>query len=375
MGRCVKRYISFQAKNGGECCSKENSGESLITYWEFANHRMFKRVWVHSMVQAILFWSKAGTHQLHPSSIALATTMIYMLNSIVSRPVDMPAEKMIHECITNGCWDITITPGENGQRDVEHKRYLYGLLFPADVVCWSEQIECPHLGLGLNMPEAIYPRLFWKKDLYLIQGMLLAAVEPTRVRQRLMDKRITIKGPRSVLPHAGPIDQEDIINLEPLDVRFIPTIQDNNGNVEAAVTSMNTRVSETLARFYMDVLSRAPNQGRSSTSPPYCLLDMAACKAATAATFQEQNLAKIWIKVIVRPATRDAWDRNFDNLFPRKADVVEEDQRKANGMKSTRQGYEQCPYYTGWCAILRTLEVETTETLRAAIKVSALNHP
>jgi len=342
----------------------------------FGQLRMFKRVRVESMVQALMFWNKSGDHRLHPSSISLATTLVYMLNSVVSRPVDKPAENALHECITTGCWDEITISEEDNQTNMRPRRYRYGLLFPADIRGWSEQIQCPHLGPGLNMPETIYPKLFGgKTTLITIQGTLLSAMEveqPTSALQDRMNRRITIKGPRAPVPHVGPIDEEDIIDLDPQEVQFIPVIQNSNANIGAAVTNMNARVSQILARFYMDILLRAPNQSNQSVGHPYCRLDIARCKVATAANFQEKNLAKVWYKVIAKPSTRDIWDRNFDHLFPSKAQIVEEDQRKAGGTTVKKQGYNQCAYYTDWCATIRTLEVASTETLRAAVKVSPL---
>src|ERR1700677_1775202 len=73
--------------------------------------RLYKQARWFSLTQAILFWASGAQARVQIVSLDLAISLVYLLNRLVSSPVEKGAEDDIRRLVTKGAMQNYTQPG------------------------------------------------------------------------------------------------------------------------------------------------------------------------------------------------------------------------------------------------------------------------
>jgi hypothetical protein len=349
--------------------------EDRAKYLNMFYYRRFKNFRLMAMSQAIVKWA-SSPHRCHSQAIDLMVVLVYMINALQSRPVDMRAENdMVRSVTSEQCWQTSILQynenegEEDGLIEIESKRLIRGLFCPADIIGRSTGTNAPHLGSDFVLVPTIYTTLFGapiaslKHKLHKLKYRIVR--QETRSEEEPNTNSVITRRPRRSHRHPGPSGPDDMVQLSTHDVRFSSRMESSSRrDNERAVSDLSVEISRILARFYSDILMCSPNQGHPSRNDrPYCRLALAARKTVTASDFKNRNLAAIWHKCMIIEADQHRWDESFNHLFPLGTE-------SGGGV---RQNFNQCEFYTSWVALIETYDDRVKDSIRAKLKASDIN--
>jgi hypothetical protein len=328
------------------------------------------------MTQAILEWAQSADRG-YILAIGLMPVLIFMINSLHSRPEDKRAERLMIDCVTtNQCfetYDIEHEKSEEDKITVRYERHSRGIFFPADIIASTPTLGTPHLPPRLKVGDQVFLWLMKKNLLQLeleFDVMQYSKQQPSQRAEpppRHADKNLPRNNHRRhhrIIYHAGPTEADEMIELDRRDVHFgprrAPRLQESERRRDIA--DLSDEVSKILARFFPDVMLCSPCEGRGRFKSPYCRLDTRARQQLKAEHFKNHNLAIIWRRCLLLDGNMSHWDSAFDHLFPLEGD---HDDRKG------RQNYSSCGYYTRWLAVMDSQELAGKIQIRNKVKVSA----
>jgi hypothetical protein len=287
-------------------------------------------------------------------------SLVYMINALSSRPVELPAEKDINARLLQGVLEKVVEPNVDGEEEELDPRNPLRILFPSSVIINLEVVAVPQLGPDFLMPDTIYSRLFDGRSLLEMQ---LAAEKPDiQVSKEVAEdigNRVRHRRSRA-LKHKGPSRADENIAI-PEEIQLLQA-NPMADPIQTTTDQLGQLVTGIVARSYMDMLECSPNI-RSCSSVAYCRLTEKERRAATPATFQEANLALIWNKCIVKPGDMNSWNQSFGYLFAFHQRVEP---------KSGWQNFNQCPFFTSWNDLISTISMDSGKDLQILVKVSFL---
>jgi hypothetical protein len=300
--------------------------------------RSYKRARWFSLTQAILFWASGAQARAQSVSLDLAISLVYLLNRLVSSPVEKGAEYDIRRLVTKGAMENYPQPDGDTIR-----RNRYGILFPHNVIGGSLEIDAPHFGPNLQLDTRTYEKLF--------------AMTQQMTKMAILDKRRVDEGPpvprqpgnrqrraptTYIVPYKVAINERDRVLLEPSHITFHVDLGVSAANHIAEVTTLSRAVTKIVARFYMDLVLCIPKR---RTHPGYTKLSDVQRRQVTANTFQQLNLAICWNVICVRDDAPDSlWLANVKRLFPLSND------------RQAKNEQTPCGYFTEWCRVIGSLE-------------------
>jgi hypothetical protein len=348
-------------------------------------NRSFKRARSIAISQAILFWASGSGSRTQPPSLDLVITLVYLLNRLVSSPVQMQAEKDILNLLTMSAPEIQdhssdeeSTDGESsheestGDESMDEestgeeftdeestiKGSRYGIIFPHNIIGGSEKIDAPHFGPGFALPKSIYARLFPGN---MTQHMTRAYL----FRQSQTDEEPSVprktRRPRALVNvtyDLAPTEETDILLLDATQIVFLDDYSITRDMHTREVAALSKTASTVVRRFYVDILLCIPI--RRAFQPGYTKFSDYQCRKATAIEFQQCNLAICWNTVIVREVSKALWDANIKRLFPT---TMERTSKFENSLH-----YKPCSYFTAWCGAMSTLSEPSVCYLLNTIK-------
>jgi hypothetical protein len=304
---------------------------------------------------AIAWWQN-GKDRTDELSLCLMLTLVYILNSLHSRPLEFAAEKDIREKNLKDTW---VTRAEDELDDSDELEVppvnVLGCFFPSSVIVDPLITTTPRVGPQCALVERTYELLCGGRSRFGVQldvdTMSLKVGTKTASE---VDGRI--RRSHGKLPARGPTTEQEEINI-PASIDVL-----GQGPLEVSSTLRTTQeelsrhLTGIVARMYMDLLHVSPNP-KDRQAKSYCRLDAAGRKSASIREFQEPNLAVVWRKVMVfDDATY--WDKAVECLFP--IDV-----RAAPG-----QHYKTCGFHLEWRALVHSLSLGGRRELLNLVKVS-----
>lgn len=332
----------------------------MILQFAYIFSRDFKLLRLVTACKTIRCWRESKKGKSTPGSIGLMIGLVYMINALSSRPIELTAEKEIRAGLLKGVLKSTVAVNVDGEEEEEVElQNPLRILFPSSVILDSEIVLAPQLGPDYLLSESIYPRLFDGRNLLAMQ---LAAEQPEIVVSRLIAEevgnRVRHRRPR-VLKHKGPSTPDENIAIP----QEMQVLQANPmaDPIQTTANDLGQMVTDLVARSYMDMLECSPNI-KSSTSMAYCRLTEKERRAATPATFQEPNLALIWNKCIVKPGDMKAWEQSFGYLYAY--------HYREEPTKSKWQNFKQCPFWVTWNTLVQSVSIDSGKDLQALVRVS-----
>jgi len=303
--------------------------------------RSFKRARCFVLTQAILFWASGSVARTHIETFDLAISLVYLLNRMVSSPVEMKAEVDIRMLLTKGSMETHPLPDGDWNR-----KNRYGILFPHNVIGGSKEIDAPHFGPGFQLRRDTYNRLF-NMDQQMARMSVNRRAQPAN--RPPVPTQPTNRGHRvpsvRILPYNGTISEGDWVKLDPRRITFCSDLGVAHDDHSSEVTTLNKSMTNILARFYMDLCLCIPKR-RSQV--PHTKLSDSQCNTATANTFQHLNLSKCWNVITIRDdISMVIWSTNLKRLFP------------LSNNRAAKVEQKPCGYFTLWCNIVGSLDEDS----------------
>jgi hypothetical protein len=331
----------------------------MILQFAYIFSRDFKLLRLVTACETIRRWRESERGRSTPASIGLMVGLVYMINALSSRPIELTAEKEIRASLLKGVLKSAVAVNVDGDEEELEPQNPLRILFPTSVILNSEIVPVPQLGPDYLMPESIYARLFDGRNMLAMQ---LAADQPEIVVSRLIAEEVgnRVRHRRSrVLKHKGPSTADENIAI-PQEMQVLQANPMANP-IQTTADDLSQMVTALVARSYMDMLECSPNI-KSSSSMAYCRLTEKERRAATPATFQEPNLALIWNKCIVKPGDMKTWDMSFSYLYAF--------HYREEPPKSKWQNFKQCPFFVTWNTLMQSVSIDSGKDLQALVRVS-----
>ena len=316
------------------------------------------------MIQSIISWrnSEDITAKVNRQSLSLVLCLVYMINAMNSRPKSWSGEEKILEVLTKGLMEVKsveMTTLDDDDLEMSYQYHRFGILFPKDLIGWSDDIPTPHLGQGLIIPDDVFQRLTGV-NCFLLQTSLLPPSVDTDQESNEGGNAKSRKYKRPI-QHVGPTAEADIIRISPNDVGLSTSIRGNGeqGHI-TLINRLSDQITLALSRFYMDILLIVPVAKGGKAKGAYCRFSKPERLKATAEHFQNPDLSSVFSKVYVCEGTPETWTQAFERLFP----------TEEKSVSQKHQNFKRCEYYQNWSQVLRVVDKRSKKVVQGLVKVS-----
>jgi hypothetical protein len=302
-------------------------------------------------------------HRFAHTVLQLTTGLVWMVNSINSRPDDGSAARDLMLTVlpvTNDYNDgnLLFPPPQNHDRNPDILYAPYGAVFFMRLK-WPPLTEVPRLSWGHVMNDRSFKHFF---------GCTYFDLRAKYVRTGFMQRDQipkahvpTLKGKTTLHPNQDVDEALRAFHTLAIDVVPPQGIQDEE-DMDIPPEELGQQQQDDMAiwttklwqQFLSDLLQKCGNSRGDSTIASHCRMTMAQRTSASMELYQQLNLALIFRRVQWRYADQKEWLHAFEIYWPKKNHVT--------GLSI--QNLKTMQYYTTWKSQVAKLTMQEVEHIR-----------